>query len=128
MGRLFTKPGVDYGLNGLAPAGQVIYNTVKQLTAGYDFNMTVTSARDGTHSGPADPHKRGEALDLRSKHLTAAQKVKVLDNLRSALYVEPRRFYAFLESPGMPSEHFHVQLRRGLKNYPADLLADLLAV
>lgn len=125
MGRLFTKPGVDYGPDGLAPAGQVIYNVVKTLTDGYDFNMTVTSARDGQHSGPTDPHKRGEALDFRSKHLTKAQKARVLADIQSVLYAEPRRFYAFLEDPGLPNEHFHCQLRRGLKNLPASRLADI---
>ena len=124
MGRLFTKPGVDYG-EGLAPAGHVVYNVVKRLTAAYDFNMTVTSARDGNHSGPNDPHKRGEALDFRSKHLTADEKARVLADIQRVLYAEPRRFYAFLEDPGQPNEHFHVQLRRGLRNYPASKLADI---
>lgn len=123
MGRLFTKPGVDYG-DGLAPAGQVIYDTVKKLTEAYDFNMTVTSARDGAHSGPTDPHKRGEALDFRSKHLTADEKARVLADIQRVLYAEPRRFYAFLEAPGTPNEHYHVQLRQGLRNYPASKLAD----
>lgn len=126
MGRLFTKPGVDYGPTGLAPAGQVIYNVLARLTAAYEWNMTITSARDGQHSGPADPHLRGEALDIRSKHLTSAQKARVLRDLQTALYKEPRRFYVFLEAPGDPNEHFHAQLRRGLKHYPAEKLTDLV--
>ena len=124
MGQLFVKEDVDFR-KGLAPAGQLIYDVLLALTKNYPFNMTITSAYDGVHSGPGDPHYRGEALDIRSQHLTRAQKARVVADLQAALYVSPRRFYAFLEAPGTRNEHFHVQLRKGLRNYTADQLADV---
>ena len=124
MGQLFTKDGVDYGPKGLAPAGQLIYDTVKTLAVGYPFNMTVTSARDGKHSGPNDPHYRGEALDLRSKHLTPDEKKRVLTDIQTILYKAPRRFYAFLEDEGGIGEHFHCQLRNGFANVDKTFLKD----
>lgn len=125
MGQLHIKPGVDFGPNGLAPAGQRILFTLMTLVAGYPFDLTITSARDGVHSGPGDPHYSGEALDIRSHDLTEAQKVFVLHDLQMELYREPRRFYVFLEGAGTPSEHYHVQRRNGTSYTTADLIARL---
>ena len=113
MGKLYTKPGVDFGTV-LAPAGARILEVVKRLAAGYPFDVTITSARDGAHSGPNDPHHTAEAFDLRTHGLTDAQKALLLANLRETLYKVPRKFYAFLEAPGQSHEHVHVQRRKGV--------------
>lgn len=68
------KPGVDLGTD-LAPAGARILDVLKRLASTYDFDITITSGRDGVHSGPLDPHKTGEAFDLRSKGLAPGQAV-----------------------------------------------------
>lgn len=112
MGRLLVKPGVDFGTS-LAPAGARILGVIKDVTAAADFDVTITSARDGVHSGPPDPHHSGEAFDLRTNTLQAAQKRRLLNDLRAGLYRDPRRFYAFLEDEGGPNEHIHVQRRAG---------------
>ena len=122
MGRLLIKPGVDFGTV-LAPAGARILEVLKQVVEPYDFDVTVTSARDGKHSGKDDPHHSGEAFDLRTNTLKAAQKRRLLDDLKAGLYQEPRRFYAFLEAPGTGNEHIHVQRRRGTTYNVFDYLA-----
>lgn len=105
-----------------APAGARILEVLKRLVAGYDFDVTITSARDGIHSGPADPHHSGEAFDLRTQDLTPAQKLILLMDLRRELYKTPRRFFAFLEAPDTGNEHIHVQRRAGTTYSATDYL------
>jgi len=123
MGKLLVKPGVEFGTV-LAPAGAQILEKLKLIVAGYDFNVTITSARDGVHSGPLDPHHSGEAFDLRVNDLTPGQIGRLLSDLRLFLYGEPRRFYAFLEAPGTPNAHIHVQRRAGTTYSVLDYLQD----
>ena len=113
MGRLLVKAGVDFGVV-LAPAGARMLDVLKRLVPSYSFDVTITSARDGTHSGPGDPHHSGEAFDLRTNTLSTEQKVTLLADLRETLYKTPRKFWVDLEAPGQPYEHIHVQRRKGL--------------
>ena len=113
MGRLLVKPGVDFGTV-LAPAGARILEVLKRLPARYPLDVTITSARDGVHSGLGDPHHSGEAFDLRTNTLTDEQKATLLADLRETLYKTPRKFWVDLEAPGQPYEHIHVQRRKGL--------------
>ncbi len=124
MGILRVKEGVDFGTN-LAPAGSQILDTLKRLVTSYTFDVTITSARDGVHSGPDDPHHSGEAFDLRTHDLTDDQIRLLLNDLQSALYHPPRRFYAFLEAAGTPNAHLHVQRRAGTTYTVLDYLANL---
>lgn len=124
MGSLLVKPGVDFGTV-LAPAGARILEYLKRQVRTYDFDIVITSARDGVHSGPTDPHYSGEAFDLRTKPLTDEQKRRLLNDLRTELYPEPRRFYAFLEAEGTDNEHIHVQRRNGVVYSARDYLANL---
>ena len=113
MGRLLVKPSVDFGLF-LAPAGARILDVLKRLVPSYSFDVTITSARDSTHSGPSDPHHSGEAFDLRTHDLTDHQKALLLADLRETLYKTPRKFWGDLEAPGQPHEHIHCQRRKGV--------------
>lgn len=124
MGRLLMKPGVVAG-QGLAPGGMRIAEELKRLVESYTFDVTITSARDGVHSGPNDPHHSGEALDIRTNDLNSAQKRLLLADLQHALYREPRRFYVFLEDAGGSSEHIHVQRRAGTTYSFEDYLRNL---
>lgn len=125
MGILLVKEGVDFGAN-LMPAGARILDVLKRLVQSYSFDVTITSARDGIHSGPDDPHHTGEAFDLRTNTLTDDQKRLLLADLQSTLYVStPRRFYAFLEDAGGPNEHIHVQRRAGTTYSILDYLQNL---
>lgn len=112
------KPGVILG-DSLAPAGARILEVVKQLAPGYSFPITITSARDGVHAGPNDPHYTGEAFDFRTRDLSPEAKRMFLANLQGRL---GPRFFAFLENPGTPNEHIHVQRRKGTTYTVADYL------
>ena len=118
MGRLLVKPGVEFG-ESLAPAGARILETLKELARGYSFNITITSARDGQHSGPADPHHSGEAFDLRVKGLNSAQIALLLNDLRAGL---GPAFYSFHEAPGTANAHIHVQRAKGTTYRISDYL------
>jgi hypothetical protein len=124
MGQILVKPGVEFG-DSFAPAGARILEVLKALVQTYLFNVTITSARDGIHSGPADPHYSGEAFDIRTHDLTPAQVQRLLHDLLAALYKEPRRFYAFLEAAGTPNEHIHIQRRNGTVYSALDYLNNL---
>ena len=121
MGRLLVKAGVDFGVV-LAPAGARMLDVLKRLVPSYSFDVTITSARDGTHSGPGDPHHSGEAFDLRTNTLSTEQKVTLLADLRETLYKTPRKFWVDLEAPGQPHEHIHVQRRKGVTYTVVDYL------
>lgn len=124
MGTLHVKYGVVFTPQ-LPPAGARILEVLKQSVANYTFDVTITSAADGEHSGPADPHHTGEAFDLRVHGLTEAQKSLLLHDLQAGLYREPRQFYAVLEAPETPNEHIHVQRRNGITYTMLDYLRDI---
>jgi hypothetical protein len=122
---LLVKPEVDFGPS-LAPAGARILDVLKTLAPSYDFDITITSARDGAHSGPADPHHTGEAFDIRSNGLADSQIRRLLADVQRLLYTStPRRFYAFYEAPGTPNAHLHIQRRAGSSYTVTDYLANL---
>lgn len=124
MGKILVKEGVDFG-SALAPAGARILDVLKRLAPTYDFDITITSARDGVHSGPADPHHSGEAFDIRSNGLSAGQTARLLHDLQSALTLgTPRRFYVLYEAAGTPNAHLHIQRRAGTSYTVADYLAN----
>lgn len=124
MGKLLVKAGVDFG-PGLAPGGARMLCALKRLVKDYEFDITITSSRDGKHSGQGDPHHHGNALDIRTKNLTNAQKARLVADLQTALYRPIRRFYVFLEDAGGVNEHIHMQVRRGTTYSTADDIADL---
>ena len=124
MGTIRIKPGVVFTPQ-LPPAGARILEVLKRLVNSYMFDVTITSAADGEHSGPFDPHHTGEAFDLRVHGLTEAQKSLLLHDLQAGLYREPRQFYAFLEASETPNMHIHVQRRNGVAYTMLDYLRDV---
>ena len=105
-GVLFTK---------IAPAGFRILEAISVTARLSGMDLCITSACDGEHSGPNDPHHRGEAYDVRSHDLTQQQKDIILGYFTSQLPLN--NFYYFLESPGTDNEHFHLQVKKGT-TYP----------
>ena len=81
------------------------------------MDLTITSGTDAAleHSGPNDPHHRGEAYDIRTHDLTEQQKASVLSALMAVLGWD--RFYAFIEAPDTENEHIHLQVKKGT-TYP----------
>ena len=104
MTRLLIKPGVAFVW---APAMARILEAARALDL--PFAVTITSGSDGVHSGPADPHHAGAAIDFRTHDLTPAQTNEFLIRLQGSL---GPKFYAFLESPGTPNEPASPNLRR----------------
>lgn len=121
MGSLLNKAGVEFAV--IAPAGQRILDSLRTTAVALPFDLTITSGTDGAHSGPNDPHHRGEAYDVRSKDIDDKESVllSVLCNLgdgalspSSGGYVT-RKFFGWLENANGPNEHFHFQLRHGVQ-------------
>lgn len=123
VGCVRVKPGVQF--NVIAPSGFRILAAVEAVARSLGYDLTITSACDGTHSGPADPHYRGEAYDIRTKDLGPSMKDQVLQLLLLDLCEHSEvlkpvslgfaagQFYAQLENRGHDAEHIHVQLRNG---------------
>lgn len=110
-----TKDGVLFAV--IAPGGFRILSAIDQVAKSYAMDLTITSGSDGVHSGPNDPHHRGEAYDLRTHDMTPQQKTDVLDKIMAILGYDC--FYGFLESPGTDNEHIHIQVKKGTV-YPPD--------
>lgn len=133
MGCLQFKPGVQ--MDRLDVGGALIVAALNRTAFGLNFDLTVTSVTDGEHSGPLDPHKRGRAIDVRSKDLSPAAKQSVLrlvmgflaefteqlmGQARGSTVLERTSgglattlFFGFVEKPGDIAEHFHFQVRKG---------------
>lgn len=125
------KPGVLFTV--IAPAGFRLLAAIERTARALAIELTITSACDGEHSGPTDPHHRGEAYDVRTRNLTEPQKDGVLREILNACHDagdgSPRpvdgtprslatgRFFGFVEAPGDVNEHIHVQVRKG-RVYP----------
>lgn len=107
MGVVRVKDGVQFTV--IAPGGFRILTAIDLTAKLEDIDLVITSACDGAHSGPNDPHHRGEAYDVRSKGLE--NKEAVLAHINALL--DQEHFYGFLESPGTDNEHFHFQVKKG---------------
>lgn len=73
----------------------------------YGSEVIITSLNDGKHSLNSK-HYSGEAVDIRSKHLSTANKRKILEELRLALSY-PKLFDVLLEYENQDNEHFHIE-------------------
>ena len=113
MGCLYPKANVLF--TKIAPSGGAILAALSMATVELGVDLVITSACDGEHSGPNDPHHLGEAYDIRSHDFTPEQKDKLLAVVMKTLGWD--YFYGFLESPGTDNEHFHFQRAKG-KEYP----------
>lgn len=80
-------------------------------------DLVITSGSDGTHSGPNDPHHRGDAFDIRTHGFSPVFKQTVLSTIMAELRGEP--FFGFLEDPDTDNEHIHLQVRKGF-TYPPE--------
>lgn len=127
IGYVRVKPGVQFTV--IAPAGFRLLSAIEWAARTMGVDLTITSACDGVHSGPNDPHHRGEAYDVRTHGLSPSQVADALDLILQACRgdddptpapnpavphsLETATFFGFLEEPGTDTEHLHVQLRQG---------------
>lgn len=103
------KDGVSFAI--IAPGGFRILSAIDQASQRLALDLVITSACDGEHSGPQDPHHKGEAYDVRSHDMTPENKDRFLANVMATLGYQ--NFYGFLESPETDNEHFHFQVKKG---------------
>src|SRR6267142_2918812 len=104
------KNGVNFSV--ISPGGFRILSALDHLAIQIDHDVTITSACDGTHSGPTDPHHLGKAYDIRTKDLP--NKHDALAKIQASL---GDRFFAWIEEEGGDNEHIHCQVRKGT-DYP----------
>jgi hypothetical protein len=109
MGVVRVKDGVSFAI--IAPGGFRLLGAFDATAFQLNIDLTITSGCDGEHSGPDDPHHRGEAYDIRSHDLSDSDKRLILATILGKL--EPTRFFGFLESGGTDNEHFHFQVKKG---------------
>lgn len=119
------KPGVLFTV--IAPGGFRILAALEDAADQIAHDLTITSACDGVHSGPDDPHHRGEAYDVRTKDLP--DKNLALNKIKDFLAIpesaeQGSRFFAWIENEGLDDEHIHVQVRKGTV-YPPAPVAEL---
>lgn len=103
------KEGVEFEV--IAPGGFRILSALDQASETLATDLMITSGTDGEHSGPNDPHHRGEAYDVRSQGFDGQLKGQVLNCIMGFLSFD--RFYGFLEDAGTENEHFHFQTKKG---------------
>lgn len=126
---LKVKDGVQFTT--IAPAGFRLLAAFDNACIQLGFSLTITSACDGEHSGPLDPHHTGEAYDVRSQGIDDKDQV-LLAVLNQFGHPTPAEgggyttayFFGWLEQAGTANEHFHFQRRKG-SIYPPVAPADL---
>ena len=106
------KPGVEFAV--IAPGGFELLAAITLAASSLGYDLTITSGTDGVHSGPNDPHHRGEAYDVRSHDLP--DPAVALQQIQLHL-IDLERFFAFIEDPGTDNEHIHCQVKKGT-TYP----------
>ena len=109
-----TKAGVRFGgfTRDLVALLQAVLSAAA-LVANADIRgpVVITSASDGRHMRTSK-HYTFQALDVRSKNFRSlAAKRRFLRTLKGLL---GPRYTVLLERRGQPSEHFHLQLKKGL--------------
>lgn len=76
------------------------------------IDLVITALKNGVHSTNSR-HYTNEAIDLRSKNFpTDESKLLFCEKLQSFLGPE---FTVLMEDAGKPNEHFHIQVKKGLK-------------
>jgi hypothetical protein len=108
---LTTKPGVRFAV--ITPALLHMLGVLERLShmlLGLPAEgLVITAGSDGTHMA-GSKHYTGEAIDVRSKTLSAVAKHALVKGLRDEL---GERFTVLLEDEGRPNEHVHCQVRKG---------------
>lgn len=108
------KPEVKF--DPILPGGFVILAAILGAAQSIGHDVTITSGTDGIHSGPTDPHKRGEAYDVRTHDIP--NKLLLLTEIQRRL--DLNHFYTFLEDANTDNEHIHSQVKRNTVYPPVE--------
>jgi hypothetical protein len=92
-------------IKGLQPEILLGLMIVYEVMEKYQAEMIVTEVTGGTHMTKSK-HYVGQAVDLRSKHLSTEQKRRILEEGKTALGSD---FDFILEGEGEEQEHFHAE-------------------
>jgi hypothetical protein len=115
MGVIRIKDGVLF--TKIAPGGFRILSALDVVAEPLTYDLEITSACDGVHSGPDDPHHSGNAYDIRTHDLPDKQ-----ETLKSIQFeLGDVHFYAFIEAGGTSNEHIHIQVKKGTVFPPSDV-------
>ncbi len=119
-----TKEGVAFTV--IAPAGFRILSAIDQTALTLDLDLMITSACDGEHSGPDDPHHSGNAIDIRLHDFSLQQQQDIVRLIMEDLAITPSDiptrvgggwatmcFFGQIEGAGTNNLHAHIQLRKG---------------
>lgn len=108
---LTTKPGVRFAV--ITPALVHMLVALERLSRGMfalpEEGLVITAGSDGRHA-PTSKHYKGEAIDVRSKTMSATRRNALMSNLRVELGPQ---FTVLLEDEGRPNEHIHIQVKKG---------------
>lgn len=100
------KEGVSFAV--IAPGGFEILRAISHLAWTGNHDVTITSGCDGAHSGPNDPHHRGEAYDVRTHDLPDKHAaLKAMQNL-----LGENHFFVWIEDENGANEHIHAQVKK----------------
>lgn len=122
----FANPEQRVRFDTIAPAGFRILAAVDAVAKLWSSDVFITSGTEGTHSGPNDPHKTGEAYDFECR-LWPYERKRLFVQMVLELLVEHQaehaenignqwftsRFFGQIEDLGGPNEHIHIQRRKG---------------
>ena len=99
-------PEARVRMNGASPEILFAIFAVGMLFYHRGYPFIITSFSDGDHSTKSK-HNRGDAFDLRTKHLPpSTDKLSLKQTLSEALGPD---YDVVLERVGMPGEHIHVE-------------------
>lgn len=140
MGILYCVPECHVEFNAvpvssvpLKPAGLRIICEACNIVKDLPWDVGITSGTEGQHSGPTDPHPRGEAIDFMTHNFRTMEEkysfasslaIRLNDGLATRVNGHDdvdgwagAKFFVFVEHPGQPKEHVHAQVRKGCQ-YP----------
>lgn len=112
MARLTTAD--EFRLEFVTPAGLRILSVLQQIASAQDRDLVLTAGTNGNHSGPGDPHTRGDAFDLRLLDRSPIQRQTLVGLIVAKLGPAFTVLYEMAEAtPQTTEEHCHIQVKKG---------------
>lgn len=122
----FADPAKQVRFDRMTGDGFRILAAASDFARDFPTDIYLTSGTEGVHSGPQDPHPMGRAYDFETHlwgHDTKQAFVRAIveraeGNGAAAAQVNlgwgTAHYWGWIEQEGQPTEHAHVQYRKGL--------------